>query len=500
MKILNKTLTFMLPVVMMLGTASCSDFIEIDPENKLSEESVDFTKTSEMYQPVVGCYASVRSNAMHWVNKLLMYTRDGDVWSGRTSDQGAAVSFGGHNVSGFVYDNSFWGLNQVWMNFYQIIRTCNAALESLDGYAQYLNTSNSDYSKYEQYCGEVRTIRAWAYYNLVTNFGPVPLYKNNLQADFRRTTVKAVCDYMLNEDLAYAIDKMERKRPNQMEHNGAITAFTAEMLAAKIYLWQGDYAKVEELTDDIISNGNFELYDDYYNLFKIPGKLCDESLFECQVTDYGLGSGDEINIDQWFNFAGPSISDPESGKSLGGWNFINYETDFVNWADGRGETVRTETSFLRGGGTTKEGWVVGTGEAASTNCWNGKDYLPYEQMTEGRTTYGCNNNVRIFRYAEVLLMNSEAKIRQGKNGDSGFNEVRKRAKMPTKTGVTASDVMDERRMELCCEWGTRYNDLVRTGEAATVLGPHGWTEAKTYWPVPQTQIDNIPDLELDPTE
>ena len=37
----------------------------------------------------------------------------------------------------------------------------------------------------------------------------------------------------------------------------------------------GNYAKVEELTDDIIEHGNFSLYPDFYQLFKIPGKLCD---------------------------------------------------------------------------------------------------------------------------------------------------------------------------------------------------------------------------------
>ena len=72
---------------------------------------------------------------------------------------------------------------------------------------------------------------------------------------------------MLEEDLNYAMEILPRMRPNQMEHKGAVTAFTAEMLAAKIYLLKGDYAQVETLTDDIINNGNFSLYPDLYNLF-----------------------------------------------------------------------------------------------------------------------------------------------------------------------------------------------------------------------------------------
>lgn len=129
----------------------------------------------------------------------------------------------------FNYNNSFWALNQVWMNFYDIIRITNAALQSLDSYAEYLAAGSEDYKTYESYCGEVRTIRAWAYYCLVTNFGPTVIYRDNLQTDFRRSTVEAVYNYML-EDLNYAIDKLPRMRPNQMEHKGAVTAFTAQAL------------------------------------------------------------------------------------------------------------------------------------------------------------------------------------------------------------------------------------------------------------------------------
>ena len=200
-------------------------------------------------------------------------------------------------------------------------------------------------------------------------------------------------------------------------------------MAARIYLLKGDYAQVETLTDDIIKNGGFRLYDDFYQLFKIPGKLCDESLFECQVTDYGNGSGDYLGVDQWFNFQGPNMAErydevvnadgtisykqAEGTKSIGGWNFIGYEPEFVAWAEARGEGVRAETSFLKALSKTREGWQVGPTSATKTDCWNGKGYLPYNQMTLPRTTYGANNNVRIIRYAEVLLMNSGSQSQTG---------------------------------------------------------------------------------------
>ena len=45
-----------------------------------------------------------------------------------------------------------------------------------------------------------------------------------------------------------------------------------------------------------------------------------------------------------------------------------------------------------------------------------------------------------------------------------------------------------------------YVDLVRTGDAATVLGPKGWTAEKTYWPIPANQLDDLPDLKLEPID
>ena len=193
---------------------------------------------------------------------------------------------------------------------------------------------------------------------------------------------------------------------------------------------------------------------------------------------------------------GGGFQGPANDGNISGWGFIGYKPEFVKWAEDRGETVRATTSFLKAGSTTPDGDKIRPLQnPTQTNCWNGKAYLPTNQLTPGRTGYGTNNNIRILRYAEVLLMNSEAKIRNGKSGDFGYNKVRERAKMSTKTGVTLQDVIDERRMELCCEWGAaRYIDICR----GVAPAPQGWSKDVMYFPVPYTQIEELPDLLLDP--
>lgn len=487
---INKYLSVLALASLLFGATSCSDYIDIDPENSVPEEKVDYTNLDNMYMPVSGVYAKVRTGAMHWVIWPLSIVRDGDVWSGKPDDQAPLVDMGNYN-----YDQGFWGLNEMWNQYYGIIKVANSALESLDEYAVYA-TTDAQKATNRSYQGEVKFLRAYAYYRLVQAFGPVTILRSNTQTNLTRSTIEAVNKYML-EDLEYAYNNCPEVRPNEMAHIGAVSAYSAKALAAKVYLNMGQYDQVEKLTDDIINSRKFELYGDFYQLFKIPGKLCDESLFECQCTDFGQGSGEMVDADQWFNFQGPSLQGPSI--SVGGWGFIGYSDEFKAWAESRNEDVRATTTFLVGGTTTPSGdFIKPQQNSIRTNCWNGKAYTPTNQMTEGRTKYGSNNNIRVLRYADVLLMNAEAKVKLGKNGDEPFNEVRRRAHMPELTNITFDQILDERRMELCCEWGERYNDLIRTGKAAEVLGPKGWTVEKTYYPLPLDQITDNADLKNDP--
>lgn len=498
MKPFTKTLLYVLPASMMLSLGSCSDYIDIETEKALDIAAIDYTATENMYEPVVGCYQRLRDQGMHWANAMVWMGRDDDMSSGRADDQGDALKFG--YPGGYANPTAFWAVGNLWVTMYNIIIDCNSNLEALDNYGDNIAEESADYRKYMGYRGEIRTIRAWAYYHLTDFFGPCVIYANNDQVSFRRSTVDKVYDYIINE-LQEAIPFMEACRPNQASHQGAFTRYTAEALAARVALLQGNYALVEQLTDDIIQNGNFSLYPDYYQLFKIPGKLCDESLMEVQVTDFGNDSGDYVGVDQWFNFRGAGLSEADGTWQIGGWTFMRYNPAFLKWAEDRGETVRRQTSFLVAGETTPEGAVVnGNFDPTATigEIYDGKGYLPLNQMTGNSRDWGRNNNVRIVRYAEVLLMNAEAKVRQGKNGDQPFNLVRQRAAMPALRGVTTDQILDERRMELCGEWGLRYADLRRTDMAQSVLGEYGWTEAARYVGIPSNQVLLTPELAEEP--
>jgi len=86
-------------------------------------------------------------------------------------------------------------------------------------------------------------------------------------------------------------------------------------------------------------------------------------------------------------------------------------------------------------------------------------------------------------------MNAEAKIRKGQSGDAQINAVRSRVGLAPLTGASLQQLMDERHAELICEWwGERFNDLLRTDQAATVL-PNFVKGKSEYIPIPQAQED-----------
>ena len=100
----------------------------------------------------------------------------------------------------------------------------------------------------------------------------------------------------------------------------------------------------------------------------------------------------------------------------------------------------------------------------------------------------------MIRYADVLLMAAECmnETGGGATGVNLVNQVRARVGMSALTYTTQTqlrtDIKKERRAELGLE-GERFFDLVRWGDAVTVLGPLGYQSRCRFYPIPQPEID-----------
>ena len=100
-----------------------------------------------------------------------------------------------------------------------------------------------------------------------------------------------------------------------------------------------------------------------------------------------------------------------------------------------------------------------------------------------------DNDIVLFRYADVLLMKAEAKVRNGEDGTAELNAVRHRAGMPLRAKATLDNILKERLLELMWE-GWRRNDLVRFGRFTKAYDFKPATGSYTrVFPIPDQAID-----------
>jgi hypothetical protein len=321
----------------------------------------------------------------------------------------------------------------------------------------------------------------------------------------------------ISDQMDQAIADLPAMHPNERtDIKGGVTKYTALAIKALANLELKEYQKVADATSEIISSNEFALAADYYNLFKISGKLNKENILELQYSDFGTGTGD--NKAYLYAFFGPQGWTPKVTGAGDGWGFYEPSLKYIKFMLSRNETVRLETSVIftdRGIAAIKSdpayatlpAWITNTtrsgdrfNDYARALFASGKHYLPSDQLTPGRTDYGTNKNFICIRYAEILLMHAEALARGATSSAmtdvAAVNLVRQRAGLAPLGTVTADDVMNEKYAELAMEWGTRFYDMVRLGRTADLsYDGRTYTEAKAFLPYPQNQVDLLPPLQ-----
>jgi hypothetical protein len=174
-----------------------------------------------------------------------------------------------------------------------------------------------------------------------------------------------------------------------------------------------------------------------------------------------------------------------------GWGWFVPTDELAAAFDAAGDAVRKKVTILFRGDVTEDGDViegVDVMEGVDLPRYNGKAYVP-TRIPRITGPHGCDQNVRILRFADILLINAEAAIHTGGDAATPLNRVRARANLAPVSNPTLQDIWEERRLELAGEQD-RYWDLLRTGQAATVLSKYGFQTGKHEWyPVPQSEVD-----------
>ncbi len=488
-------------------TASCNKLVDEPAENRTFLSGTDYTIESNMILPLIGTYTEF--NNTEWEDFPLIGVRGDDVNAGGLGDQQDFTE-----TDKYKYNKDFWMYNSLWQNYHGNIFSANSAMEQIALYREHAtNTALAD-----QYTAEVKVLRAWWLFNLSRLWGSlfIPVTSDPSALFVLDLSTKDQVMQHISDQMAEAIPFLPAVRPNERtDIPGGVTKYTALAMKALANLELKNYQGVADATGEIINSGKFTLEPDFYELFKIKGKLNNENILEMQYSDLGQGTGD--NYSYLYEFFGPQNWTPKVSGAGSGWGFWEPSVKYIKFMLDRNETIRLETSVLftdRGiaeikndpnystlpswiSNTTRSGDIIN--DYARAMFASGKHYLPSDQLTPGRTVYGTNKNFTCIRYAEILLMYAEA-LTNGASGTAGsaddaVNAVRNRSGLSNLNGVTNTQVMDEKYAELAMEWGTRFYDMVRLGntEALNYDG-RTFSPDKTFLPYPQAQIDLLPKL------
>jgi len=495
-------------LIAILAIQSCSDKFE-DIEGQLNADDLDYSATEDMVQALIGSYYVIATRG--WEEPLLLSVRGDDVNAGGLGDQQPFA-----DTDNYVYAQGYWMYNSLWNIHYGDIVQLNTEIELIENFKDFADESGK--ATADQYIAEIKVMRAWLHFNLARVWSDVFIIEST-QPDAEianGTATKQEIMQYISDQMDEAIPLLPNMRPNERtDIPGGVTRYTAYAIKAMAHMEMEDYQGMADACAEIINSNKFSLYPDFYNLFKKPGELSDESLFELQFSDYGSSTGDTFY--HLYAPFGPQGWTPARENASDGWGFYEPSMKFIKFMLDRDESVRLETSVLwtdRGiaelqtdpnyatlpsfvGNTTRDGDVIN--DYARALFASGKHYLPSVQLTDQRNNYGGGKNMIVMRYAEILLMYAEALTRgasgSGMTADQAVNLVRNRAGMPSISGVSSDDVMDEKFAELGMEWGIRYYDMIRLDNYSELsYDGRTFTADKELLPYPQAQVDALPTL------
>ncbi|WP_448698300.1 RagB/SusD family nutrient uptake outer membrane protein [Mucilaginibacter sp. AW1-3] len=407
-------------------------------------------------------------------------------------------------------------MNSVWNSLYVVIhRACTVT----DNAANV--TDNNPLVK--RCVGEALFLRGWAYYELASQWGSVPIYTAQVTSptDYHPKSPASAVFAQAVSDLTAAAAALPGKSGIDL---GRATAAAANAMLARVLMQTGDYAGAKAALLKIPTTGSdgYALTSRYLDNFEEETEFNNESIFEMIYADkgdnnfnWGSGTGDGAAADQttvrnqeynpigWRNLIPSDRVLNEYESTLTGavktdprYSFSVYQT---------GDSFDNNTTTLvdadqNGNSSTVHGVKIKTG-------WR-KFQLIYKEDRPTASFHPGSNNQRILRYAEVLLMLAECENELGNTANAvGYlNQVRARPSvaMPpypttqfpvtTKADVVKA-IIHEKTAEMAGE-EVRNIDILRwrrKGYFATEPLSY-YTPALEFLPIPQSEIDNNPKL------
>ena len=534
---MKKILYSVLTVLALVGTTSCSDFLDDQkPQGVLDSDMVK--DPSNVDNLVISAYA-VFTTAEDINSSFSMWNidvRSDDAYKGGNGTSDGDVFHQLEIEQGVLTTN--WNINDMWVRLYNCISRVNSAISVLE-------TTSDSYQLKAQRLGEMKFLRAYAHFLLKRLYKNIPFIMdaNLKQEDYNTLSNTEFTNdegwQQIINDVEYAysvlpVKQTDKGRPSK----AAAAAFLTKAYLYKAYrqddaasnqvtsINREDLLKVIEYSNpDIYSAGGFDLEPDFHNNFR-PETQYENGVESIWAMQYSINDGTKYGNLNWsYGLIVPNIP----GVTDGGCDFYKPSQNLVNAyrtdADGHPfiDTFNNKDYDLTQDADPRLFLTVGlTGlpyefnskymmDASAT--WSRSNglygyYVTLKQNVDPDCGYlvkgswwGTPMNRIVFRYADVLLERAEAYAQLNESGEAIklVNEIRKRAKQST--GMIANYPSDygvkfnistyngtysqedalkivkmERRLEMGME-SERFFDLVRWGEAEKVLNKYFAEEA-----------------------
>lgn len=461
---------------LLMATGCNENFLDVPPQGEQPNEKF-WVSADDAAKAVNAMYANLRGWPQVAFAAIAVESLGSDDAEKGSSPSDATFL---NNFDNYTATSTEGQILDFWTGQYQSVNLANQVLDHVPDISM-------DETLKARYLGEAKFIRAYAYFRLVRAFGGVPLRlhvpKDASEYNLPRASKEEVYA-AIETDLNEAADVLPVSYSGV--DVGRATKGAALALHAKVAMYQSKWQDVLDLTNEVMGLG-YSLFPDFQELFRVQNENSSESVFEIQAAIIP-GNPDASNS-QYSQVQGVR------GSVGGGWGF-NVPTADLVVAFEPGDPRKDATIIFRGEITPQGDAIPASGD---NPMYNEKSYVPFSQYVSGYPE-GAQQNIRVIRYADVLLMNAEANNELGNTEAAlaSLEMVRARARggddsvLPEITTTDQDElrqaVWHERRVELAMEFD-RYFDVIRQGRGEEVFGPLGWKPQNEVWPIPQTELD-----------
>lgn len=547
-------LSYMLVSALLSGAlTSCSEsFLDLKDPNHFTNENF-WRNKADAESALAACYSPIK-------NQMNGYYGAFDGWLNLNSRGDDIFTILNEEASMWDianFQNSATTGNDPYGTLYSGIQRANILLRYIDE----VPASGITESDRATIKGEALFLRAYQYFLLVTNYGEVPLRvkPSNEDETNKPAASEAAIWAQVEEDLSTAINDCNLPENRPADQKGRIEKGTAIAVLGKVYATQHKYKEAKELLKGLIdssyspfgtSGKRYQLMANFADNFTTAKENNAESVFELQYSSDGdLSWGNESGINlgsSLAQFIGPATS--------GGWAKLMPSAYLVSefTTETRGSDSKIVDSkydkriyasmFFTpseyGDWVSEEnGWYNGTyygGLFTMDNLWDGnaskmaggapvfnvsqgtsaqigkfllKKYTAYYVKSKSADSMGNKegkaNNVRVMRFAEVILLYAEACAKEGDTEQANWalNEIRQRAGLSNKTydqTALMSQIEHQYLLEFFGE-GLRFESLKRwysTPQIQMMLkandkqGASNFKEKYQYYPIPTGELNN----------